>query len=99
MLSSRFPIPQGTLDMLVLQILSLGADFATCEALQASSSRWPRNSSEAFTAFGETGGPLALLRLDPRLATTSCFLDYLRRQFVKPSPAISAQLRTTLAGC
>src|SRR6266403_1600869 len=31
-------------------------DSATCEALRASSSRWPRNSSEAFTAFGETGG-------------------------------------------
>src|SRR6266536_1392423 len=29
-------------------------DSATCEALRASSSRWPRNSSEAFTAFGET---------------------------------------------
>lgn len=27
-------------------------DSATCEALRASSSRWPRNSSEAFTAFG-----------------------------------------------
>src|SRR5918911_5484231 len=26
-------------------------DSATCEALRASSSRWPRNSSEAFTAF------------------------------------------------
>jgi RHS repeat-associated protein len=33
-------------------------DSATCEALRASSSRWPRNSSEAFTAFGETGGAL-----------------------------------------
>src|SRR5438874_3290539 len=36
-------------------------DSATCEALRASSSRWPRNSrnsSEAFTAFGETGGTL-----------------------------------------
>jgi hypothetical protein len=30
-------------------------DSATCEALRASSSRWPRNSPEAFTAFGETG--------------------------------------------
>src|ERR1700694_2226932 len=34
-------------------------DSATCEALRASSSRWPRNSSEAFTAFGETGGALS----------------------------------------
>src|SRR5437867_5400640 len=33
-------------------------DSATCEALRASSSRWPRNSSEAFTAFGQTGGAL-----------------------------------------
>src|SRR5258706_7251196 len=31
-------------------------DSATCEALRASSSRWPRNSCEACTAFGETGG-------------------------------------------
>src|SRR5438477_2611286 len=28
-------------------------DSATCEVLRASSSRWPRNSSEAFAAFGE----------------------------------------------
>src|SRR5437870_2173254 len=27
-------------------------DSATCEALRGSSSRWPKNSSEAFTAFG-----------------------------------------------
>src|SRR2546425_8311810 len=40
-------------------------DSVTCEALRAPSSRWPRNSSEAFTAFGETGGAQALLRLDP----------------------------------
>src|ERR1700704_6356246 len=40
-------------------------DSATCEALRASSSRWPRNSSEAFTACGETGGAQALFRLDP----------------------------------
>src|SRR4051812_12396805 len=33
-------------------------DSATCEALRASSSRWPRNSSEAFTAFAETCGAL-----------------------------------------
>ena len=32
-------------------------DSATCEALRASSSRWLRNSSEAFTAFGETVAP------------------------------------------
>jgi Glyoxalase/Bleomycin resistance protein/Dioxygenase superfamily len=30
----------------------------TCEALLASSSRWPRNSSKAFTAFRATGGAL-----------------------------------------
>src|SRR6266536_2551957 len=30
-------------------------DSATREALRASSSRWPRYSSEALTAFGETG--------------------------------------------
>src|SRR5207253_642595 len=35
-------------------------DSATCEALRASSSRWPRNSSEAFTAFGETHGTRAI---------------------------------------
>src|SRR5262249_58749490 len=28
-----------------------GTDSATCEALRASSSRWPRNSPDAFTAF------------------------------------------------
>jgi len=33
-------------------------DSATCEALRASSSRSPRNSDEAFTAFGETRGAL-----------------------------------------
>jgi hypothetical protein len=31
---------------------------ATCEVLWASSPRWPRNSFEAFTAFGETDGAL-----------------------------------------
>jgi hypothetical protein len=30
-----------------------------------SSSRWPRNSSEAFTAFGVTCSALGILRLDP----------------------------------
>jgi hypothetical protein len=29
-------------------------DSATFEALRASSSRWPRNSSEALTAFGDS---------------------------------------------
>src|SRR5947209_1614424 len=33
-------------------------DSAKCEALRASSSCWPRSSSEAPTAFGETGGAL-----------------------------------------
>ena len=40
---------------------------------RASSSRWPRNSSEAFTAFGETGGAQALLRLDPMARNHSVF--------------------------
>ena len=31
---------------------------ATCEALRASSSRWPRNSSDAFTAVRDTGDAL-----------------------------------------
>ena len=54
-------------------------DSATCEALRASSSRWPRNSSEAFTAFGETlGAPstrfhwLATILLSRLLAPRFC---------------------------
>src|SRR5438094_574401 len=42
-------------------------DSATCEALRASSSRWPRNSSEPFTAFGETGGALGEVVITHRL--------------------------------
>jgi hypothetical protein len=38
--------------------LRTSTNSATCEALRASSSRWPRNSSEAFTVFRGTGGAL-----------------------------------------
>jgi hypothetical protein len=31
-----------------------GTGSATCEALRASSSRWPRNSPDAFTAVRDT---------------------------------------------
>src|SRR5258708_38732545 len=56
-------------------------DSATCEALRASSSRWPRNSSEAFTAFGETGGALGAPSTRSHGSQPSCFLAYLRRRF------------------
>src|SRR5437867_132099 len=58
-------------------------DSATCEALRASSSRWPRNSSEAFTAFGETGGALGAPSTRSHGSQPSCFLAYLRRGFVR----------------
>src|SRR5205807_4131179 len=58
-------------------------DSATCEALRASSSRWPRNSSEAFTAFGETGGALGAPSTRSHGSQLSCFLAYLRRGFVR----------------
>ena len=60
-------------------------DSATCEALRASSSRWPRNSSEAFTAFGETGGALGDPSTRSHGSQPSCFLAYLRRSFVSQS--------------
>src|SRR6266508_6447471 len=58
-------------------------DSATCEALRASSSRWPRNSSEAFTAFRETGGALGAPSTRSPGSQPSCFLAYLRRGFVR----------------
>src|SRR6266536_2696512 len=60
-----------------------GTDSATCEALRASSSRWPRNSSEAFTAFGETSGALGAPSTRSHGSQPSCFLAYLRRGFVR----------------
>src|SRR5439155_20493663 len=51
-------------------------DSAACEALRASSSRWPRNSSEAFTAFGETGGALGAPSTRSHGSQPSCFLAY-----------------------
>src|SRR5207244_5709220 len=50
---------------------------------RASSSRWPRNSSEAFTAFGETGGALGAPSTRSHGSQPSCFLAYLRRGFVR----------------
>src|SRR5437899_614872 len=49
-------------------------DSATCEALRASLSRWPRNSSEAFTAFRETGGALGAPSTRSHGSQPSCFL-------------------------
>src|ERR1700694_2231840 len=58
-------------------------DSVTCEALRATSSRWPRNSSEAFTAFGETDGALGAPSTRSHGSQPSCFLAYLRRGFVR----------------
>jgi hypothetical protein len=44
---------------------------ATCEARRTSSSRWPRNYSEAFTGFGETGGALGIEATERLLGRTS----------------------------
>ena len=51
--------------------------------LRASSWRWPRNSSEAFTAFGETGGVLGSPSTRSHGSQPSCFLTYLRRGLVR----------------
>src|SRR5256712_13872472 len=67
-------------------------DSATCEAVRASSSRWPRNSSEAFTAFGETGGALGAPSTRSHGSQPSCFLAYLRRGFVRRT-LVNAELR------
>src|SRR5205807_1481397 len=67
----------------VAQYEDRGTDSATCEVLRASSSRWPRNSSEAFTAFGETGGALGAPSTRSHGSQPSCFLAYLRRGFVR----------------
>jgi hypothetical protein len=67
-------------------------DSATCEALRASSSRWPRNSSETFTAFGETGGALGAPSTRSHGSQPSCFLAYLRRGFVRRTKPLLASL-------
>ena len=73
-----------------------GTDSATCEALRASSSRWPRNSSEAFTAFGETGGALGAPSTRSHSSEPSCFLAYLRRGFVRRTKALELRLESEL---
>src|SRR5205814_1659749 len=66
-------------------------DSATCEALRASSSRWPRNSSEAFTAFGETGGALGAPSTRSHGSQPPCFLAYLRRGFVRRTKSLDIE--------
>ena len=55
---------------------STSTDSATCEAPRASSSRWPRNFSEAFTAFGKAGGVLSAPSTRSHSSQPSCFLAH-----------------------
>ena len=60
---------------------------ATCEALRASSSRWPRNSSDSFTALGTPVAPRRSFYSIPCLALHPSF-----------SPACAAVLLGELNG-
>jgi hypothetical protein len=75
--------------IIVLEHISLDGEVAQyedryrlcyMETLRASSSWWPRNSSDEITAFGDTGGAPSTRY---PVWQPSCFLAYLRRGFVR----------------
>ncbi|MBI2093916.1 MAG: SOS response-associated peptidase family protein [Candidatus Omnitrophica bacterium] len=67
--------------------------------MRASSSRWPRSSSEAFTAFGETGGALGAPSTRSHGSQPSCFLAYLRRGFVRRTKWVDPKTKKVLTSC